>query len=468
MKKPPARMLTVFMLSMINIAAICNIANLPFTSQQGFAAIFYYALATLIFFLPVALISAELATGWPQLGGVYVWVREALGEKAGFVAIWLQWVENVIWYPTALSFAAATFAYAFNPALAQNKFYIMTAVLVIFWVITLINLLGMEISAWISSLCVIVGTFIPAALIIFLGIMWLALGNPSQITFSLNTFFPDISSFQNMSVIAAVLLAFGGLEMSAVHASEVQNPQKNYPRAILLSTIIILVIFCFGSLAISVVIPSSQIELASGAIEAIRTFLQNFNVAWAIPIVALLMTFGSLGTISTWTVGPSKGVMATARHGELPPFLQKKNKRNMPISILLIQASIVTLLSLVFILMPSVSSSYRTLFFLSAQLYLIMYGLMFIAGIVLRYKKPKVKRSFKVPGGNFGMWVVGSIGTIGAIFAIIEGLMPPKTLHGKDIIFFECFLIGGIIIFTIIPVIIHSIRKPSWHLYKSE
>ena len=105
------RVISVFMLSMINVAAICNIANLSVTAQIGFSSLFYYILGALIFFIPVGLISAELATGWPERGGVYVWVREALGEKMGFVAIWMQWVENIIWYPTILAFTAATIAY---------------------------------------------------------------------------------------------------------------------------------------------------------------------------------------------------------------------------------------------------------------------------------------------------------------------------------------------------------------------
>ena len=79
--------LNFFMLSMMNISAICSIANLPFAAQQGFSGIFYYIVAAIIFFIPVGLVSAELATGWPQRGGVYIWVREGLGEKCGFVAI---------------------------------------------------------------------------------------------------------------------------------------------------------------------------------------------------------------------------------------------------------------------------------------------------------------------------------------------------------------------------------------------
>ena len=239
MSKPKRRIISVFMLAMINVAAICNIANLPVAGKLGFTAILYYLIAAVLFFIPVAFISAELATAWPQTGGVYIWVREALGERLGFLAVWLQWVENIIWYPTALSFTAATFAYVFNPSLAQDPKYIMTTILISFWVITFINFFGMKLSGWISTLCAIVGVLLPGILIIFLGMSWVLSGHPMQIEFNVAHFVSDFS-FSKLTLFAGILLSLGGMEMSAVHAKEVENPQKNYPKAIFISSAIIL------------------------------------------------------------------------------------------------------------------------------------------------------------------------------------------------------------------------------------
>ena len=134
------------MLAMMNVGAICNIANLPYTAQHGFSSLFYYLLASLVFFLPVGFISAELATGWPKKGGVYLWVREALGDKASFVAIWLQWIENVIWYPTILAYIATTLSHIFNPQLAENNLYVFAVVLIVIWAVTIMNFWGMKFS----------------------------------------------------------------------------------------------------------------------------------------------------------------------------------------------------------------------------------------------------------------------------------------------------------------------------------
>lgn len=460
------KVLTIYMLVMINVAAICNIANLPLTAQYGFASFFYYFFGAILFFIPVGLVSAELATGWPEAGGVYVWVRKALGDKLGFVAIWLQWAENVIWYPTTLAYTASTLAYIFDPALVHNRLYIALTVLLLFWGMTLTNFLGMKVSGWISTLCVIVGIIIPGILIISMGVIWIAHGNISQITYTWNSFLPDLTSLDSYSFLAGLFLIFGGLEMSAVHAQDVNNPRKSYPVAIAISTIIIVVVLSTAALSIATVVPRDKIHLASGSIEAIRYFLDKYNLDKFTSVIAFLMTIGSIGTISTWIVGPSKGLLSTARHGELPPLLQKKNKKNMPSSILIGQAIIVTLLALVYLYMPSISSTYRMLFSLSAQMYLIMYLLMFISGVVLRYKYPTVKRGYKIPFGNYGIWVVSIIGILSSLLAMSFGFFAPSDVEHPG--FFSIFMGIGLFIFVLIPLLIHKYRRPSWHIYSKE
>ncbi|HDZ59359.1 MAG TPA: amino acid permease, partial [Actinobacteria bacterium] len=72
-RKPPAK-LGIFTLAMINVAAVLSLRNLPSMAEYGYALIFYLTLASLCFFIPSALVSAELASGWPRKGGVYLWV----------------------------------------------------------------------------------------------------------------------------------------------------------------------------------------------------------------------------------------------------------------------------------------------------------------------------------------------------------------------------------------------------------
>jgi putative glutamate/gamma-aminobutyrate antiporter len=449
------------MIALMNLCAITNIKNFPLLAEYGLSIIFFLLISSIFFFIPVALVSAELASGWPDRG-VYSWVKRALGPRFGFAAIWLEWIENVIWYPTILSFIVSTFAYMINPSLAENKLYVVSSILITFWSVTLINFFGMTFSGWFSSLAALLGTIVPIVLIIIMGIFWLAQGHPLQIAFTWDALIPDLTSINQLVLLSGVLLGLAGMEMSAVHAKEVENPKKNYPRGIFLSALLILLFSILGSLAIAIIVPASQIQLASGGMEAFRFLFNAFNMPWALPIIAGITTFGALGMMSTWVVGPSRGLYATAEHGDLPPIFHKTNKHNMPTNILIAQGLIVTVLSLVFFFMPSVNSSYWVLMALASLLYMLMYILMFVAALVLRYKEPATPRAYKIPYGNAGIWVVSLLGLFGSSFGVFISYFPPTHFDMGNIVILETFMIGATILFTAAPFLIFSLRKPHW------
>lgn len=462
MASKTAKSLSLFTLAMINVAAIGSVKNWPVTAEYGFSSIFYLLLAALIFFIPVSLVSAELATGWPKLGGVFVWIKEAFGHRTGFLAIWLLWLENVLWYPTVLSFLAATISYIFDPALANNTSYMLVMILIIFWGSTMLNMTGMRTSSWISTFGVIFGTFIAGFIIIALGALWYMSDKPLQITFSWKAALPNLSSVDQLVFFTGVILTLCGMEMSAIHAKDVINPQKNYPKAILLSVLIIIGMSIFGVLSVAIVIPQSQINLASGSLQAFSYFVDAYNLHWLTPTMAGLIAVGALGSISTWTVGPSKGLLAAASSGDLPPSFRKVNAHGMPVNLLIIQAAIVSAISLLFLLMPSVSSAYWIISVITTQLYLIMYILMFAAAIKLRYKKPDVERSYKIPGGTMGMWVVASLGILASLFAFIIGFFPPAQIPTGNVFFYVGFLLLGVIVSCLCPYLILLMKKESW------
>jgi amino acid transporter len=252
------------------------------------------------------------------------------------------------------------------------------------------------------------------------------------------------------------------MEMSAVHARDVDNPQKNYPRAILLSVILILILYVLGVLAIASVIPQKQISLVAGSLQAFSIFVGSYKLEWITPVIAVLLGFGAFGTLSTWIAGPSKGLLAAAQNGDLPPLFRKLNRHGMPVALLITQAIVVTLFSAVFVFMPTVSGAYWILNATLAQLYLIMYILMFAAAIKLRYKHPHIKRTYKIPGGNVGMWIVGGLGLIGSLSTFLVGFFPPAQFVTGNTFAYVSFLIFSIVIACIAPSVILLFKKPDW------
>jgi amino acid transporter len=451
--------LTVWALIMINLAALGGIRSWAPIAECGFSSIFFLLLAGIGFFIPVSLIAAELATSIPEEGGVYAWVKKAFGHKLGFMAIWLLWVENVMWYPTVLSFIASAVTFAFDASLIQNRMYIALLVMAIFWGTTLINLKGIRASTWLSSIGAICGTFIAGSLIIVFGLIWFLGGHPLEISLTKEALLPNIASSSQIALLAGVVLSFLGIEMSAVHAAEVHNPQQNYPRAIFFTAFIVLLFSGLGVLSIAAVVPKEQIILSAGGLQAFQIFFAKFGLDYLLPVMSVIVALGALGSMSTWVVGPCTGLIAAAEPHDLPAFLRKTSSKGVPKNLLLFQAVLVTILSFLFIFMPTVNSAYWMFVVLTTQLYLIMYILLFAAAIKLRYTEPHLARPFKVPGGLTGMWVLGGAGILSALFAALVCFFPSSQVAPGSEWGYVTFLALSILLFSTIPYWRHHFRK---------
>lgn len=185
-KNNTTRNLSVMTLAIMNIAAVVSLRGLPSEATYGLSSAFYYLFAAFVFLIPTALIAAELASMFSDKdGGMFRWVGEACGKKTGFLAIFLQWVESTIWYPTALTFGAVALAYiGLNPAhdavLASNKIFVLLTVLIVYWIATFISLKGLQWVSKISKIGTIIGTIIPALLLIIFGILYFIKGGTNH------------------------------------------------------------------------------------------------------------------------------------------------------------------------------------------------------------------------------------------------------------------------------------------------
>lgn len=445
--------LTIFSLTMITVGSVDSIRNLPATALFGSQLIAFFILGALFFLIPTALVSAELASGWAKQGGIYIWVKEAFGRKVGFLAIWLQWIENVIWYPTILSFVAGTIGYLIDHTLVENPWFLWSVIVSSFWGATLLNLRGMHSSALFSNICAISGLLLPMSLIIGLGTVWLMSGNVSQIAFDTHSIIPHWSDRSIWVSLTAIMMSFCGIEIATVHANDVNNPQTAFPKALIYSVCIILFTLILGSLAIAVVLPQSDINLVAGIMQAFDAFFARYHLSWCMPLIAVMLVMGGLGGVSNWIIAPTKGLLVAAQDGNLPLFFQTVNRHGAPVVMLIGQAIIVTLLSTLFLFMPSVNGSYWLLTALAAQLYMLMYFLMFITAIALRIKAPNHHREFKIMGGLPGLLFVCSIGLIGVLATLVVSFMPPSGINVGSTLHYELLLISGLILMCLPPFI---------------
>lgn len=431
----------------------------------GLACVFLYIVPAIVFLMPQALVAAELASGWS--GGVFRWVSEGVSPRWGLLAVWCQFAMTIFYYPTLLGFVASTLAYVFNPDLATNGVYTGVVIIVVFWTGVFLSARGGTGGiAKLASSGLVVGTLIPGALLVVLGIVYLLQGNASAAPMNASHLVPQWTGIASLVLIVNNFLSYSGMEMNAVHVSSLKKPRSEFPRAMFFAVALVLVIFILPALAISWVIPAQDLSLTAGVMQAFDAFFAYFGLAKLVPIVAIALVCASTGGMLTWLAGPSKGLLLIARReGYLPPFFQEQNEHGIPVHILVTQGAVTTVIALLYALIPSVSSAYWILSVMTTQVYLIVYLLMFVAAVKLRRDQPDVQRGYTAPALTF----MCSLGFIASAAAIIIGFVPPSQFEsGSGAAYAFLILAGTGLIGLIPPLLFLRLRKPSWKVPNAE
>ncbi|HEY2810654.1 MAG TPA: APC family permease [Rhabdochlamydiaceae bacterium] len=438
--------ISLFPLVLLIVAGIDSIRTLPTTAFFGSSLIFYYLLSAIVFLIPIAFISAEFSSRFPEEGGVFHWVRHAFGERMGFLAVWLQWINTMVWYPTMLVFIAGTATYAIHPALAYNKIFLLVASLTTFWGLTFLNVRGLKVSVRMNSFCGMIGTLLPMCFLIALGAWWFFSSSSCAITFSGTHLLPSFDLLNDSGALVTIMASFLGIELAGVHVSDIANPRKNFPKAVGLSVLILLSTLILGSLAVAVVVPKNDIHFVDGIMQTFTIFLTESHMPFLIPIFALLIAIGSTGGSVNWLLSPAKGLLQVAEYGFLPSFFSVKNSHGVPFRILILQAGMVSIFCFCLQLVPNVNTYYWFLMSLSTGLYMLMYILLFLAA--LKLKRPQ--QGYRVP---LGMRTAScALGLIACVITIIVGFQPPADMvMGSKINYF--LIIMGSFFLMVLPVI---------------
>ena len=253
---PPANAagghLGIVTLTLMTAALFLTLRNMPMMAATGLQMVFFNAVTVFAFLIPIALVSAELATAWPK-NGVFHWVEEAFGTRWGLAAVWLQWVQSLFGITSILSYVAASLACAFDPALAANRHFIVAVILVVYWTATLANLRGTRASGLISSACLGAGVLLPSLVLIVLAGGYVLQGRPMHLDLS-----PDAANWlplsqprQSLVLFLSFIFGVVGIEVSASHAREVRDVRRNYPIAVFAAAVLGFVITLLGGLAVA-------------------------------------------------------------------------------------------------------------------------------------------------------------------------------------------------------------------------
>jgi glutamate:GABA antiporter len=445
-------------LAMLTVGSVGYLGSAPALSVFGLASVFLYVLPALVFLLPVSLVAAELASGWP--GGVYNWVREGISAPMGLLAVWCEFAQTIFYYPALLAYVAGTLAYVIDPGLAGNGVYNAAIIIVLFWGGVLVCSRGAAFVARLSSGGTVIGTLIPAAILVALGVAYLVQPNPSAAPMTPRHLLPAWGGLASIVLIVNSFFTYAGIEVNAVHVDELRNPGREYPRAIFVAMALVLAVFIGPTLAIAWVIPAGQISFTTGVMQAFDSLFDHFGVGFAVPVIAIALAVGALAGMISWLDGPSEGLLRIGREqGFLPPYFQKVNGQGIEVRILTAQGIVITLIAVLYAFLPSVSHAYWIFAAMATQVYLIMYVLMFIAAVRLRRSQPDRARGYRAPA----LGLLCLVGAVSSVLAFGIGFILPSQFGHSNPLGYALLILAGLLAIGILPpLLMDRLRKPGW------
>ncbi|MCR8643983.1 tyrosine-tyramine antiporter [Paenibacillus sp. N1-5-1-14] len=462
-----SKKLTLFGLIGITMAFFGTVRSVPTLSITGWTQIFYMMVAAILFALPIALMSAELSTGFPEEGGPQVWVKKALGEKWGFVTSWLLWVQMFFGMVMVASTVGILFGYVIDkPNLSSNNLFIFAVILISYWGVTLLNL-KFDMVKIAGNWGAIIGVYIPFVILVVLGVSYM-IKNGIQPNSYLGDFkpgdlLPNLSDLGSLAYLSGIIFIFAGVEISSVHANNIDNPKRNYPIAVIASVILLVIFNLIAGLTVSNAVPSGALELAN-ITQPYMIFCEDLGIPTIfVNIISAMILIGVLVQLSAWVLGPSKSMIKVADEGNLPPFFQKRTSKNIPITFVLIQAIVISLVSVLYIVVPNVNTAFLIITITTTILYCLVYAMIAISAIRLRYKMPETERPFRLGNkGNGLMWFVSILSLVSVGITIVVSLIPPSILEPSQSKGYVIYQIGATIVMVGIALIINKMKKPSW------
>lgn len=463
--------LTLFGFFAMTASMVMAVYEYPTFATSKLHLVFYLLLGGFLWFIPVALCAAEMATvdGWEK-GGVFTWTGKNLGKKYGFANLFFEFFEITVGFVTMIYFILGALSYVFDwPALNSNPMIKFIGVLVIFWILALSQFGGTKYTAKIAKIGFIVGILLPAAILIILALVYIIQGNPIYIS-SKDTFVPDFTKVNTLVVFVSFILSYMGVEASATHANEMDNPKKEYPLAMLLLVIVAIVVSTLGGLAIAAVIPQDQINLSAGVVQTFAVLLGHFtaNNTILVKIIALLLAFGVIAEVSSWVVGPTRGMIIAAEEGAIPKSWAKTNEHDVPVYLVIAQGIIVSIWDAVLTFGAGGSNlSFLAAMSLTVVIYLSGYILFFV-GYIKAILGEGLNGAYQMPGGKPVKIIVAIIGLATSIFAFFISFVPPTSIAGNAVQSHQYMwmLIISYVISLILPFAIYDLCQKYMHSHE--
>ena len=447
-------------LVLLNIACIVGLTSLAQVAQFGFGSLILYVVAIIAYLVPSGLVVSELNARIPEEGGFYLWTKTALGDLHGYTAAWAYWLSNIVWLPTVLLGIAISGLYFYGEEylyLKDDAIFTGSVCLAILWVITLLNIIGMDKAKWIQNLGGISLWITVLLLFIFGGIYIVNIGSAHE--FSVGSLIPDFTDFSLLPFFAIVAFCFGGLELGPIMAGEVDNPKINIPKAIIISSVMVGLIYIVGTLTLIITVPEGKIEIIAGVAQSFFKFGETYKIPGIGIFGAILVVVSTVGLFGAWLTGTARLPFVVGLDHYLPDVVGKIHpKFKTPYVALVMQGIVMSFLFLSSIMGSTIEEAFLILLDMSIILYFIPILYMFASmiphhlrntggeGIIEVFKKKPIL-----------VWITAGMGFLITLFSTIISAVPTKEIEDKTL--FVVKVVGGAFVLISLGQTVYFIKK---------
>jgi glutamate:GABA antiporter len=443
-------------LLLFNIASVLGPRWIAVAAHNGTSSISLWVLAATLFFLPTTFILAELSTRFPEEGGLYVWTKKAFGEFHGFIAGWVYWIYTFFYFPGLLIASVAMCAYVGGSGaahFAQDRTFLLTGAFLLLFAAVALNIVGVGIGKWLQNAGGI-GTYIPLLMLVGMGVyVWRTQGAATHFTWL------NMMPLWNMGTLnfwPQIAFAFSGLELASSMSEEIRNPKTTFPRAIVGSAVMIVLIYIAGTMALLAILPNGVVDPKSGVFQALTIGSTSLKIAWFGIAAAVMVVFGNAGGVGATVAGVARIPFVVGIDRYMPAAFGRIHPRwKTPWIAMLVQAGISCTILFLIQLNETANSAYFILVDASNILYFIPFIYVYAAVIRLAYRADRDtnKDAVLIPGGKFGVWLAGSLALGVVTIAIALSFIPPAESPHKWL--FEFKLIGGTVIGILIGLVLY-------------
>jgi glutamate:GABA antiporter len=416
------------------ISAMVVLDTIGAVSIGGTQVLTWLGVLCLTFFVPSALVTAELGAALPQEGGAYVWVRRAFGRRAASLTSLLYWSGTPVWVGGSVVIIALAVVETFlgpMPTAARYGFglaFIAAA--------TASGMVPLRYGKWVPGS----GALTQIALLGFFTVSAVGYGVRHGVHgFTLGGLAPTPQAF--FAVVPVLLYSFIGAELPSSAGEEMRDPRRDVPAAILQAGIAQTVMYAVPVVAVLAVVPERQLTSLGGFVDALRTVLTVYGGSVGPDgVVALTGTGAVLGQVTavafvwvllasaaTWSMAAARTQAAACADGAGPRVLGRISAATgVPVVMTGVcgAASAATFVAGLAATRADAQAYFTVALTGAITFDLLAFLLIYPSFLVLRLRSPELSRPFRVPGGRGAAWLVTVLATAWTAVAAVGLLWP--------------------------------------------